>query len=287
MLWYQGVGITALAAASPLFGTSLCVFTMDGTGRTVGGQAYNVNLAFGWWEARKKLLYLGTDGRESAIFHHGLASQLTQETPLGYTPNWCYVKHDDKVLTFNLYRVRSLSPGSSVVEGPTFPFPVGRAQAGRHKHEIFVGQRTNGDADTECAFYDTLSQSLSSPVYHLGRTTLAVVFAVEWGVIVSLQSESGQYTFRVWSLDVVPTTISAPQLIAGSTAAGHVATYQVRVTGDQNDGCVGELVNWSLAGDGVLLHVQSTTDQNGYATTQVSYPTDASGDAVLTANIRC
>ncbi len=90
-----------------------------------------------------------------------------------------------------------------------------------------------------------------------------------------------------------PAVLSAPTIVAGTARAGQVVTYRVQLTviheayAAPPDPCENELIDWVLAGAGVLLDVQSKTDVNGYATARVQYRVGETGDSVITASVQC
>lgn len=189
----------------------------------------------------------------------------------------------------------ALSASGTVQEAslPTqFGIWPGNLSVGRNEHEVMVSEFPNSPSSILWfQFYDTNAKAYSSqPMCVESIKLIALVFSVDLGVLFSVHgpTSSGDntpYTLNIWSLDVIPTTISAVQLIAGSTGQGQVATYQVKVTGDQGEACDGVVVQWSNSGSGSLLQNTSVTDENGYAECQVQFALGVTGQATLTATV--
>jgi hypothetical protein len=59
----------------------------------------------------------------------------------------------------------------------------------------------------------------------------------------------------------------------------------MRLTGSNGEPCPGELVGWTMTGDGSLLADQSTTDGNGYAFTQYVAPFSIVTSPTITATV--
>jgi len=79
---------------------------------------------------------------------------------------------------------------------------------------------------------------------------------------------SGQGILHVFSLELGPSALSAPTASPAVTA-GAVSTISVSLTDDQGIGIPDRLIDWSITvGNGDLLDVQTTTDEDGVATTQ-------------------
>jgi hypothetical protein len=97
--------------------------------------------------------------------------------------------------------------------------------------------------------------------------------------------EQAGLTIRLWSLESTPSLLSVPTIVAGQAKSGWVATYQTKVTGDYGENVEGEIIDWTLAGSGILLNSQSKTDEFGTARTKVVFGFTDTGSAVLTANL--
>jgi hypothetical protein len=123
-------------------------------------------------------------------------------------------------------------------------------------------------------------------VYLISEPADYLLFAPEYGVMVSGKVVGDTMTMWVWSLEVHPTILTDPEAMA-ETKSGQVVPYRVRVMGDDNDPAVGELVDWQLIGAGMLLDIQSKTDDDGYATTRVQYGLAETGESVVKASVLC
>ena len=89
----------------------------------------------------------------------------------------------------------------------------------------------------------------------------------------------GSFTHRRMTLfadEAVPFALSNPVALS-PTARGEAVRYRVRLSGADNDPCIGHLVNWTCSAIGTVMIPQSTTDVNGYAETLVSFPPNADG----------
>jgi hypothetical protein len=164
----------------------------------------------------------------------------------------------------------------------------GNVGPGRQPGEVFVSQAPDsGASDVRCFFYDTNANRPSSQVLHLGDGVRAAVYDTDSGVIISFHDTPwGQ---KIWSLDVVPNSLSAVTLKSGAVAAGTIAVFQVQVQGADGDWVENCLVDWSLTGAGTLLDSQSKTDATGFASCRVFYAGDiADGTGTFpTASVTC
>lgn len=165
---------------------------------------------------------------------------------------------------------------------------VSNVQPGRTVTEVYIGKlQGTGSTDNRGVFYDTATKKFTTQVFHLGDGIVASYWDVDSGVLVTI-TDTPQYTFNIFSLDVIPISISAVTLQSGVVAKGATATFQAQVLGDKGDWSVGVLVDWTItSGDGVLLDSQSTTKADGFAPCRVFYPTDASVNTVLHASVTC
>ena len=86
---------------------------------------------------------------------------------------------------------------------------------------------------------------------------------------------SGQGILHIYSTETGPDGLSNPTDSPAITA-GAVSTISVTLTDDQGVGIPGRLIDWAITvGNGTLLDTQTTTDQDGVATTQ--YRADITG----------
>jgi hypothetical protein len=130
--------------------------------------------------------------------------------------------------------------------------------------------------------YDTVAlEQVGSAL--LGPVNGGLWFSAVHGVYIALTGTTTNHV-SVYADGPLPTTISDP---AGSLAFGTVATITVRVLGDDGDPCVGELVEWSLVGQGYLIDTQSRTNENGYASARYAAPLadSGAGDPTFTATL--
>lgn len=137
--------------------------------------------------------------------------------------------------------------------------------------------------------YDTVTAQQLTTKYI--DATLAngrgVWYAAKYDVFLSLHYNSGdQYHYlRVWATTPRPSQLSAPTALS-AVQRGRATTYRVQLRGSNNEACPGETVSWSLAGAGILLEEQSTTDASGYATTRVIAPVGSLPTLDLTATVK-
>lgn len=165
---------------------------------------------------------------------------------------------------------------------------VNNVLPGRNNHEVYIGRvQGTGQTDNRGIFYDTDTRQFTTQGFHLGDGVIASFWDVDSGVLVTI-TDTPQYQFNIFSLDVIPTALSAVTLKSGVAAKGATAVFKVQVQGDKGDWSVGVLVDWSItSGDGMLLDTQTTTGPDGFATCRVFYPTDASVSTVLGASLVC
>lgn len=96
----------------------------------------------------------------------------------------------------------------------------------------------------------------------------------------------------VFATTVVPAIISEVEVVPGTFDTVHwipgvLTPVRVRVTGDQDDPCEGELVGWALtSGVGSMLYAQSETDVDGYAYNRHIGPIGGSGDIEITVEVK-
>lgn len=157
---------------------------------------------------------------------------------------------------------------------------------GRHLGEFFCWS-VSGDTSLYFGFYNPVTH-LFSRLWEMGPPSAAMSSAAyipEFNIVASIGRDDNM--LYIWALEVEPFAVSAPELIYGQERAGHVAQYRVRVLGDRDEPCEGELIDWSVDGVGTLLSPQSRTDEDGYATIRVMFGLDDVGECVLEASLRC
>lgn len=160
----------------------------------------------------------------------------------------------------------------------------GRIQLGRNEEEALLVASGNPGY---CQFYDVVKKQSSSPRMYVGEGVSIndMVYSPEYGILVALDSNA---QISLWSLEVVPASLSAPALVSSSVSQGHVATFRVQVLGDHSEVCSGELVDWSITGAGVLATTQSVSDAQGYAQTSVIISQNSVGSSLgIEASLRC
>lgn len=310
--WYPHVGLvidgTAATGEDDALG-GLHLVTLDGVAAHI---TELMRHSWSWWPERKwmiRMTYVTRDMYDNLIERH--VEEIME--PIAFTGqftspgDWLTsgeVAANLRTFRYVRLRDRRIYSGSGnkvwrqvdgvipdVPESDPFPFvtDLDGMRAGRSETDVWLG---GGNLDvTKGCFYDTATCKVSSPVYQIDPTIpsslRAIGYATDYGVIFSIHHTDTTWQIRVWSLEVQPTILTAPTVLVGTPKSGQVVTYQVQVTGDQNDGAEGELVNWSLTGAGVLLQVQTKADADGYATTQVQYGIGETGTSTLEARVEC
>lgn len=280
VMWYPDVGLIV-----DTNGTYRSVVTLDGVYQTVSPDRHE---RMGYWIPRNRMIWgggsVGLPAKEYMFEPKALARQATGiENIVGVYPN-TYTRLENRRVYFSGGRIHAVVNGVVTLEGPAFAFGEGLVLPGRHPHEVFVAEQNQ--SNSRSCFYNTLSKTVVSQVMWLGMNAQGVYYSPEFGVIVSVHATTPGVV-RVWSLEVKPATMSAITIIDGLAKGGYVTTYQVQVTGDHADPCIGELIDWEVAGVGNLLQPQTVTDDAGYATTQVQYALDDSGGSTVTAKLSC
>ena len=207
-----------------------------------------------------------------------------------------YVKLADRRIYMSGGQMYGVADGITTPEGPDLGWYTGGdlVHPGRNNQEVFVtGTHVGTSQDfKEGRFYDTVAKTYSTP-YYIGMACSRLLFVPEFGVMLSCHADDPEVAYpwviRVWSLEVQPTIISPVTVANGVPKSGQVVTYQVQVTGAQNEPAEGELVDWSLGSPsvGFLLDVQSKTDAMGVAKTKVQYLVGETGESVVTASVQC
>lgn len=277
--WWPGVG---LIATTPWYGLGAGILTLDGVFQ---GLMRSVSLGtFGWWVGANKMLQVGVDAHEYVLDSKTFLrlGMVPEDTVTGVVTGYVrvggvrYIAQSNQVCSV----IGGVVTPVGVVAGNKFPHVVG---PGRNEHELFLSAEYG-----TCCFYD-LTSNTATPWMYLGVSTPHMYYAPEFGVIVAYYDHYSQPAaiLRVWSLEVKPFSVSVPELYRGENKGGRLATYRVQVTGDQGEACVGELIDWMHSGGGMLLQSQSTTDEEGYATTRVRYGLSDSGYTEVKASLTC
>jgi hypothetical protein len=175
-------------------------------------------------------------------------------------------------------------------EGRTeFEYGLPTLAAGRADDDFFwTNNSPHPTGFLQCCFYNSTSKTATPTMYIpalSGGTNWAVRYAPELQIIVAVDLDNA--LLSVWSLDVLPASLSDPALLSGHSAKGNIAGLGVQLLGDSGEPCEGELIDWSLTGAGELLDQQSMTDANGQAGARVFCRLSDSGDFDLTASLRC
>jgi len=305
-MWVPGSGVmlSSVTGQGGWYVANLGMMTLDGRVCDRGNEPMGWE---GWWPAKQRVVqsnwYAGDGTRELMYDHITFAQEYTgPETIPGLQRNAPYIRLPDRRLRYSAVGAHSfralLNDGvTEVPEGPPPPWTgtmtSGRIHPGRSETEVFVTVSVYGN-NVQAAFYDTVRREWSSPVYYFGVKCYSMVYATDFGVIVTghnyvsdpeLNGKSNQ--IRIWSLEVEPTIITPVERVLGTVKSGQVVTYRVRVTGAHNDPAPGELIDWTMVGPGTLLDPQTLTDANGYATTRVQYRLGDTGNSVVTATLSC
>lgn len=241
----------------------------------------------GWWAQAQQLFVVRgfLDGWEEwSIDHHLFIAK--KKIGSGKTLDWLffaktYVKLADGTLlmpSINLLKFVKDGEPTREILAPMF---VNHVWAGRHVDEVFLSGE-NGQT-TKFTFYNVAKDEFE-PIQTIGIPSDHLAYVPEHNILVSTHGGS---ELRVWSLEVLPTQLSQPQLIEGQAKGGHIATFQVQALGAQDDPAEGELIDWSIVGTGSMLDVQSVTDKEGYAKARVKFGLSDSGQCQLTAGLRC
>lgn len=272
---------------------------IDGVYQPTGYQTPSVST--GWWPDQHRLVYLKFVS--SGIFDEYVYDPLVLmpkllEEGISIFINNEYVKLLDRRLYY-AQGIRAIDlAGVNTIEISQADLGLlntGSVGPGRHDNELFIGCSYGGL--TRARFYDTLKKEVSSVVYHVPMESLALAFAPEFGVMVSLHD--APFALRVWSFEVEPVTLSAPELVPpGLLKEGYLPTFRVQALGAHDDPCEGELIDWTLESPdspassppetrGRLLLTQSLTDADGWAKVRVRYGVGDAGASVISASLKC
>lgn len=317
MFWYPGVGLVCEVQWNQMVypeggiepslqgWSSVAVMTLDGVFEPAFQYFWPGGYMF-WW-AEKNVPMLEQYGFMYLVEPHSLSR--TQALPNAFpNSNFLYYSSaqvSDRMLGYYNHRIVNASWDAASMtwtyegggyeaprEGPYWPFPDANMWAGRSQTEVFLA---DSYYEAGGAFYDTVKRAQSSPIYYVPVTpekrlvhlTYAPEFAVLVAVYENWTSDPHFWTVEVFALEVCPTTLSDVTIVKGRARAGEVVTFGVTAFGDHNDPCEGELIDWTLTGIGELLIQQSTTDENGLATTKVLFNLVDTGSCVLEAKLSC
>ena len=310
-MWLPGIGMLAMGPIGGRYAYSAGIMTLDGLFCDRGNEVLS-NPAY--WPAERRLV------RTPSFYPYDDTSEFTYE-PITFArertgpllpkieghalANRRYIKLADRALIFQPDYAGwegYINPFKIVVngaivgsEGPPGPIGHGDVMPGRTETEIFVSS-TGWETPplSRGRFYNTETQVWASPVFYWSKRFYSLLYATDYDVFVSmenwvstpeLQGKSNQIC--IWSLEVDPTIVGPVELLQGQIKSGQIVTYRTQVLGDRNDPAEGELLDWTLTGDGTLLTMQSRTDAQGYATAQVQYGVGESGTSVVEASLKC
>lgn len=309
--WYPNVGLLVQGYQDMNVGLAgnggVFLATLDGV---IPVESFDVPADSGWWPARQRVIAWGGDSSVQMLFEYiyePIAGIYQRSDPddwisfdEGRNVRGNYIRlADRRIYVGSSDRIYAQVKGlPNAAESDVFPFHLDNVHPGRSETDIWVeGWVSPNRAQAGC-FYDTVTKKIASPVYHIGMAASQLVYAPEFGVLVSVHPGDVHFIdgnwvngipnqINVWSLEVDPTILTIPKPIIGSSKSGQVVTYQTQLTGDSKDGAEGELVNWSLSGVGMLLDAQTKTDVNGYATARVVYGLAETGSSTVIASVLC
>jgi hypothetical protein len=304
--YYPGMGLLAVGYYDYYVSNTYHRITFDGVSQRLPLQGTGTH-TLGWWVPRKRMVSYpgapGFDAPEVVWEPKVFLPQRADEPRTGilnppiYIIARPYIRLADRWLYGNGPRVnvvRAIGDGAWTEgqEGPNWPFFMTGVLPGRVDTEILGFGIPPGGSVDRCRFYDVERQVFTSPTIYLGMETNCLVFAPEWGILVSGHAgetfEDGPaYAIRVWSLEINPQHLSDPSPYMGTPKSGQIVTYRTQLTGGLAEPVEGELINWQSAGSGLLLDAQSTTDVNGYATARMQYRVGETGESVVQAGVQC
>ena len=123
----------------------------------------------------------------------------------------------------------------------------------------------------EIVYYDHIAKEQVEGRRNYVGTNFGVWYSPKFKIYISMNQND---TLSIYSNEVRPDSLSDVEA-ESSLTRGHMTTVKTRLLGDQDEPCVGELVNWSITGTAALLNEQSKTDEDGYAWNKVIVPTNA------------
>ena len=303
--YYPNVGLLGFGHYAYLASNNTHRITFDGVSQRSpkeGVLTFN-NPGYSWWPSRDVMVTMYFFGGGEWMFEpKTMLSQFadapenrwTADTPI-YMHARPYVRMQEKWVMVNGARVYGARrDGPAEVEGPVWPWPLAAVRCGRVDAEVLV--TGNFATDASGGFYNPELEVAVSPIYHTGMPADNLLYAPEWGILISthdsevLEDESpgvASPVIRIWSLEVNPQILTNPAPYIGTPKSGQIVTYRVRLTGAQDDPAEDELINWMVTGAGVLLDLQTKTDVDGYATARVQYLVGETGDSTVEASVQC
>ena len=293
--WYPGGGLLCSGHFSQYESSGVHLVTLDGVCR----RRMTHNRTWSWWPSRQRLLWM-SGGYERMYEPKVFAVQQTHpddHMEVNDSIGAHYIKLLDRRVFVSLGRIHHIVLGGTqdVVESDLLPLTNPSVRPGRSDTDIWVPGTVLGNG-AGC-FYDTEIRKVVSPVYNIGMPCEALVYAPEFGVLVSGHQldedespptgEPWTYSLKIWSLEVNPTQLLPVEVFDGVPKSGQVVTYRVQLLGDQDDPAEGELVNWFVEGKGLLLDAQTKTDADGYAIARVQYLIGETGESKVLARVAC
>jgi hypothetical protein len=115
-------------------------------------------------------------------------------------------------------------------------------------------------------FYDVFAkQQVVKPWIARIGANKGAWYSVKFDIYVSYTISGGEWYVSVWANSVRPATLSNPEPLT-SVASATITQLRVRLLGDHDEPCEGELISWSITdGSGSLTAPQSKTNAEGYA----------------------
>lgn len=219
---------------------------------------------------------------DSYIFH-----PQTEGFATGVGAPWAVLP--DRWLMATGTKIRTVARGSAATPTDEYTLPVtlgstgaGWITPGTRADRVMIG----GPAGVAYE-YDYVAEQLVGFRRHFGMACAdGVFYSKALGVWITLSRTSSapiKTQMRVWADEVAPASLAAPAALS-SVLKGRAVEVRTRLLGASSEPCAGMLINWSVtAGDGEVSPTQSTTDADGYASTMLIEPPDASGSATVEA----
>jgi hypothetical protein len=135
-------------------------------------------------------------------------------------------------------------------------------------------------ADGHIVYYDAIAKAQASGWANIGANSGAW-YSPKHNIFVAIAANK----LKVFAYAVRPAALGNPQAIAALTR-GKVSRIKAQLTGSNGEACAGEIIEWSMSGDGALTAAQSETDQDGWAYNDFLAPATSSGGATINAQVR-
>lgn len=245
-----------------------------------------------WWPERGRMVR-AVFTEEFELDPRTFAHRLLPTTPEIYPPNYPYVYIKERtrwlwVFPGTISGTMTARDEATGVDSVYCQLPhayVTSMSPGRGVGEVFLGTMVGESAAGY--FFNYESKRQASELFYYGGNA-PPWYSPEFQVMVTVENPDGKWgQLKVWSQEVEPTIVTDAVVVRGEARAGCVPTYQVRVTGAQGEPCPKEFVDWTIQGAGRLEHLQSITDDEGYAEVKVIYGLHEEGDSTIRASVRC